>query len=213
MFEKAQKILVISAHADDMELGCGATIDKLTQAGKEVHSLVLSVNNKGAAQQYSREQIVTEAMEAGNTLGIPSDRIYIEHFENRTFPSQRQAILDKIWEYKRKLNPDFVITGAFNDMHQDHATVAQESFRAFKDCSIIAYAFDWNRIDKKVNAYSVISEENLAKKVKAIQTYTSQTDTHRAYLTEEYIRAWAFTRGVEVNAPLAEAFEVIRLVN
>ncbi len=213
MFEKANKILVISAHADDMELGCGATIDKLVSEGKDVYSLALSVNNKGKAEQYPREHIVMEAMESAKILGIPADKVFIEHFENRTFPEQRQQILDTIWKYKKQIQPDLVITGALNDMHQDHATVAQESLRAFKDCNLIAYAFDWNRLNKHVNFYSEISEKNLQNKIKAVQTYKSQTDTQRTYLSEKYLRSWAFTRGVEVGLPLAEAFEIVRIID
>ena len=213
MLKNVKKILVISAHADDMELGCGASVHKWGREGIEIFNLILSLNQKGLAEGFSREVIIEEAMVSANILGIPEKNVFIENFENRIFPEKRQVILDCLWDYRRKLNPDLIITGSLDDMHQDHITVAQESFRAFKEHNIISYGFDWNRINKQVNYYSVISEEDLRKKIAAVMSYKSQHNGRRNYFCEEFIRAWAITRGVEIKAPFAEAFSIIKFIS
>lgn len=213
MLKNVKKILTISAHADDMELGCGASINKWAEEGIEIFNLILSLNQKGLAEKYTREEITKEVMASATILGIPVKNVFIENFENRIFPEQRQLILDCLWNYRRKLDPDLVITGSLEDIHQDHITVAQESFRAFKEHNIMSYGFDWNRINKTVNYYSVISEENLKKKIAAVMAYKSQHDGRQNYFSEDFMRAWAITRGVEIKTPLAEAFSIIRLIS
>lgn len=212
MFSNAKKILVISAHGDDLEIGCGGTVHKLAKQGKEIFSLILSVNLKGKSSAFKREDVIAEIHKSGAILGIPKDHIFIENFENRVFPENRQKILDALWDHKRKINPDVVFTAALDDMHQDHVTVAEESFRAFKDQNLISYGFDWNRLEKGVDFYSVISEEDLKKKIEAALSYKSQA-TDRPYFSEEYIRSWAIARGVEIKERYAEAFQNIRLIS
>ena len=101
---------------------------------------------------------------------------------------------------------------ALDDMHQDHVTLAEESFRAFKDCNLMSYGFDWNRRNKHTNFYSILSEENLEKKVEAVMCYKSQADG-RDYFSREYIRSLALTRGIEIKEKRAEAFDIIRLIS
>lgn len=212
MFAKAKRILIVSAHADDMEIGCGGTVHKLLKEGKEIYQLVLSFNLKGTPVGVTAETIKREVYSGAKILGLKKENIFIENFENRTFPEHRQKILDTLWQYRRKLNPDVVFTQSLDDMHQDHATIAQESFRAFKECNLFCYGYDWNRLHKSADFYSVLSERDLEKKIKAIQCYKSQ-DIGRSYFDPEYIRAWAITRGVEIKERYAEAFDVIRLIS
>jgi LmbE family N-acetylglucosaminyl deacetylase len=45
--ERPQRALAIGAHADDIEFGCGATLNKWSTAGSEVHLAVLTDGSKG----------------------------------------------------------------------------------------------------------------------------------------------------------------------
>ena len=212
MLSHAKKILIVSAHADDMEIGCGGTVHKLTQEGKEVYQLILSFNMKGLSSKFTPQQIKAEVLASARTLGIKPKNVFMEKFENRTFPQYRQEILDTLWKYRRLINPDVVITMGIDDMHQDHVTVAQESLRAFKDCNMLSYGFDWNRLEKYTDFYSVLSPENLRKKIKAVMCYKSQAKG-RVYFSPEYIRSLALTRGVEIKQKYVEVFNVIRLIS
>lgn len=212
MFIEAQKILVIAAHADDLEIGCGGTVAKLVAQGKEVYQLILSLNLKGVAKGVLPAQVAGEIYKSAKILGLRKENIFVEKFENRLFPSCRQQILDMLWDYRRQIRPDTVLTMSLDDMHQDHVTVARESFRAFKDCNLLSYGYDWNRLNKTADFYSILSEEELKKKIKAVLCYGSQKDD-RPYFSSEYIRAWAVTRGVEIKEKYAEAFNVIRLIS
>lgn len=212
MFSAAKRILVVCAHADDMEIGCGGTIHRLLGQDKDIYQLILSLNLKGSSSKFSAEEVTEEVYNSAKILGFKRENVFVEKFENRVFPAHRQEILDTLCVYRRKINPDLVFTMCLDDMHQDHITVAQESLRAFKECNILSYGYDWNRLDKRADFYSVLSETDLQKKIKAVGCYKSQ-NSGRPYFSPEYIRAWALTRGVEIKEKYAEAFDVVRLIS
>ena len=46
--ESLNRVMVIAAHPDDPEFGCGATIAKWAQAGKEFTFVLLTSGDKGS---------------------------------------------------------------------------------------------------------------------------------------------------------------------
>ena len=46
--EGVERILVVSAHPDDVDFGCGATLAKWAEAGCVVHYLVCTDGSKGS---------------------------------------------------------------------------------------------------------------------------------------------------------------------
>ena len=95
-------------------------------------------------------------------------------------------------------------------MHQDHNTVANEGFRAFKHASILGYELPQNLVAFHNSAFVRLSAEDLEKKIAAVSEYKSQS--HRGYATDEFIRGLARVRGEQCNDRYAEAFELVRLV-
>lgn len=207
-----KKVLVINAHADDMEFGCGGTIAKLIEEGKEVYNLVLSLRRKTVAPDFPAEKLIQETIEAGKIIGIKEENNIIKDYENRVFPAIRQQILDEIYLQAQKIKPDLVFTTSTDDTHQDHQVTAQETFRALKHTNIISYVFPWNTVLHHANFYSVISEDNLQKKIKALQAYRSQLPG-RVYFDSEYIKSLAITQGVNIKEKYAESFEIIRWIS
>lgn len=212
MFSDAKRILIISSHADDMEMGCGGVVQKLLKQGKEVFQIILSFNFKGPSSKFTYNDILGEIFDSAEILGLKSENIFVEKFENRIFSANRQKILDVLCKYRSKLTPDMVITSSIDDLHQDHNVVAKESFRAFRDLSIISYCYNWNRLSSKYNYYCALSEEELDNKIKAILSYKSQGEG-RLYFSPEYIRSLAITQGMDIKEHYAEAFEIVRLIS
>ncbi len=131
-------------------------------------------------------------------------------FEVRCFPEQRQKILDKMIGLQKKYQPDMVFLPSANDTHQDHQTIAQEGFRAFKRTTMLGYEVPWNNLDFRTSCFVDVSENHLKSKINALDKYESQK--HRNYANEEFIRSLALTRGVQIGKRYAEAFEVVRWV-
>ena len=70
----------------------------------------------------------------------------------------------------------------------------------------------WNTIFHHLNLYSVVKEEHLEKKIKALGEYKSQ-HPGRVYFASDYISSLARVQGVNVKAQFAESFEIIRWID
>ena len=111
---------------------------------------------------------------------------------------------------KDKIEPDLVFMPSSSDIHQDHHTVYEEGLRAFKQTSILGYELPGNNLTFSTTAFIYLKEKHIVKKVAAFKKYKSQI--HRPYANEEFIRSLARTRGVQIGARYAEAFEAVRWI-
>ncbi|RMG61154.1 MAG: PIG-L family deacetylase, partial [Calditrichaeota bacterium] len=134
----------------------------------------------------------------------------IYRYPVRKFAHYRQDILEDLVKLNRELKPDLVLMPSNYDLHQDHYTVAMEGLRAFKFTSILGYEMPWNNITFTTSCFVVLEERHLQVKLDSIKCYRSQTA--RKYADEEFIKGLARTRGVQVGADYAEAFDVKRWI-
>jgi len=203
-------ILVLAPHTDDAEFGCGGTMARLLAEGAEVHYAAFSSAEKSLPTGIAPDILVREMTAAMISLGIGPERLHIFDYGVRDFPEHRQAILDDMLKLKAIIDPDLVLLPSVNDTHQDHQTVAHEGFRAFKDRTILGYEIPWNNRTFNTESFVLLDPVHVDAKVKALQCYRSQLD--RSYANEESIRSLARTRGTQIGARYAEAFEVVRWV-
>jgi LmbE family N-acetylglucosaminyl deacetylase len=111
----------------------------------------------------------------------------------------------------KSIQPDLVLLPNSTDIHQDHQTIHNEGVRAFKQTNILGYELIWNNIELKSTYFTKLDNVHIQAKVNAIMEYKSQE--FRYYHTPEFIKSLSRTRGVQVNAEYAEAFELIRWIN
>ena len=204
----AKKVLVISPHTDDGELGCGGSIAKFVEEGYEVEYVALSCCEKSVPPEYPKDILSREVKDATRVLGITQPILF--SFEVREFPKLRQEILDALIRLRNKIQPDIVFTPSRYDTHQDHKTTVEETMRAFKKCTLLGYEQPWNNITFNTLAFIPLQENQVAKKIDALKCYKTQKD--RAYLSEDFVRGLAITRGTQIEEKYAEAFEVIKWV-
>ncbi len=203
-------LLVLAPHTDDGEFGCGGTIAKMADRGTRVVYAAFSAAEKSVSPEFPRDVLRHEVRAATKILGVKDEDCLVYHFEVRRFPEQRQEILDTMIKLNSTYKPDIVLLPSPNDTHQDHHTVAHEGFRAFKRTTMLGYEVPWNNLDFRTSCFVKLSEANLQRKLDALAEYKSQAG--RTYSNDEYIRALAITRGMQIQTPLAETFEVLRLV-
>jgi len=204
------KILLLSPHTDDGELGCGGTVAKLIEQGKEVFYVAFSACEQSVLPQFPKDILITEVKAATSTLGIPEDHLILKRFDVRTFNYHRQEILDILIQLREEIKPDTVLIPSLNDIHQDHKTIAEEALRAFKFINVLSYELPWNNLNFNTCAFEVLDEKHVKTKVEALKKYQSQA--HRPYANEEFLRSQVRMRGVQVSRKFAEVFEVIRTV-
>lgn len=204
------KILLLSPHTDDGELGCGATVSKLIRQGKQVYYAAFSACEQSVLPNFPKDILISEVNAATSTLGIPSDHLKLFRYDVRTFNYHRQAILDDLIQLREEIQPDTVFIPSLTDIHQDHKTMAEEALRAFKFVNIFSYELPWNNLNFNTCAFEVVEEQDAQRKVEALAQYKSQA--HRPYANEEFLRSQMRMRGVQVAQRYAEVFEVVRLV-
>jgi len=108
-------ILAFGAHPDDIELGCGGTLAKATQAGKKVVAIDLTQGELGT--RGSAELRLEEAAKAAKILGLQAreNMGFKDGFFQNDEVHQR-ALIQKIRSYR----PDVVLCNAETDRHIDH---------------------------------------------------------------------------------------------
>ncbi len=210
MFGSKKKILVLAPHTDDGEFGCGGTISKLINEGHDVYYAAFSACQQSVLPQFPSDILITEVKAATKVLGIKPENLILFDYDVRTFGYNRQAILDDLIKLRAEINPDVIFMPEKNDVHQDHKTIAEEGLRAFKFCSVLSYELPWNNITFTTSSFIHLSEENVRTKVKALKEYQSQA--HRPYSDEDFIRSMARLRGVQIGTTYAEAFSVVRWI-
>lgn len=206
-----KRVLALSPHTDDVEFGCGATLSRLHSSGAKVLSIAFSAAEESVPDNFPRDILRSEFLLAHNELGIPSEQCRALNFQVRHFPRYRQEILEELVKINRSFEPDLVLVPSTTDTHQDHKTIADEAYRAFKKTSIWAYEVPWNQVVSRLNGFFRIEEADLNKKILAISAYKSQQ--HRTYVSSDFIRSLAVVRGSQIGCNLAEAFEVVKHVH
>ena len=204
------KILVLAPHTDDGEFGCGGSIARFVEEGKEIYYAAFSTAEESVPDPWPKDILKTEVQEATKRLGIPQANVILFHFKVRELSYHRQEILEELVKIKNDICPDLVFLPSSNDLHQDHSTVSIEGIRAFKNTTILGYEIPCNNISFHAESFIILSEENMDTKINALDAYNSQKGKN--YANEEFIRSLARARGVQIGSRYAEAFEVTRWV-
>ncbi|MCR8641091.1 PIG-L family deacetylase [Paenibacillus sp. N1-5-1-14] len=203
-----KKIVVLSPHTDDGELGCGGTIAKAIEMGHEVYYLAFTGAEISVPAGFPSDILRQEVKKATRVLGMQADHVEVLTYPVREFSSCRQEILEDLVKMNRRIQPDIVYLPSLRDRHQDHHVIANEGLRAFKSASIFSYELPWNNVEFAAQGFSEIEDRFLQRKIEALSCYESQS--HRPYMTESFLKGWANMRGVQCGKTYAEAFEIVR---
>lgn len=133
-----QNILVIGAHFDDAELGCGGTMARLAAEGKNVYKLTLTDNRTDFTQMnisIDFEDSRRDSAKACAVLGVNE----ITDFEavpcnKLEYCSEVMQRIEKII-YDKKIDTVFCHFGS--DMNQDHVAASKLSITAARHCGTI----------------------------------------------------------------------------
>lgn len=221
--ELPRRILAVGAHADDIEIGCSATLVKALEKGSEVFCCTFSAHDPF---EFPDDDIEAEWKNSIGTIGAQHSRLFkLKACKHRDFEEQRHFILSELEKIRGEFNPQMVITHSSFDTNQDHRQVHDEVVRVFKrHCTILGWEFPSNDIVFESRFFSVIAAHHLDKKYNALQCYVSQKRawdernarygyTTRGYLDMEYLSSWANIRGYQIGEKMAECFEVIRVIS
>ncbi len=210
MITKFNNILILAPHTDDGELGAGGTINYFIENGADVYYAAFSTAEESVPEGWPKDVLKTEVLRATEKLGVLKENLIVFDYKVRKLNYVRQEILDDLMKIRKEIDPELVLMPCFNDIHQDHSTVANEGLRAFKTKTILGYELIWNNLKFNTTSFVSLRKENIQKKADALKEYKSQGI--RDYMSEEFIFSLAKARGVQIGVDYAESFEVIRWI-
>lgn len=124
MAKKQLRVMVIGAHPDDCDFGCGGTAIKFAQQGHVVKFLSVTDGSAGHQSDDRKTLAARRAKEAQNsakTAGIEYEVLKFPDGELEVNLESRSEVMRKI----RRFNPDMIITHRPNDYHPDHRYTSQ----------------------------------------------------------------------------------------
>lgn len=204
--DKVETVLCLGAHSDDIEIGCGATIRKLTRErpGLAVWWVVFTADGKRKAEAKNSARAFLR--DAGKS------QVMIKQFRNGYFPFQGAVIKDFFESLKSRVKPDVVFTHYRNDRHQDHRVVSDLTWNTFRNHLILEYEIPKYDGDLGSPNFFVEVSERLAKEKadNLCRYFSTQNDKH--WFGGDTFLALMRLRGMECCAKYAEALYVRKMV-
>jgi LmbE family N-acetylglucosaminyl deacetylase len=167
-------VLVLSAHIDDAECGCGGTIARHLEQGDRVSWHTLIGKGYKVPDGWRWYVLQEEFQEAMLVLGVDNYQLY--DFDVDTVEEHIHRLRDQIYRIWKYVDPDVAYIPWSGSRHQDHAVVGkcaeQVSWRSRAE--ILQYVVPNDYLGFVPNTFSSVSEEHFKKKLEAIQCYASQ---------------------------------------
>lgn len=204
-----RRILVLSPHPDDAELGCGGTLARFMNAASPHLVLAFSwceESNPGVDLQHEWWSSLRRLSARGLTAAEYTGRM----LPVRRFSEHRQAILNVLIAVRKQFDPEVIFTPATTDLHQDHAAVTQEARRAFKHRTLLGYHLPWNEVEARYDLCVPLTADCMNVKEAALACYESQK--HRGYFELGNVDSIGRVGGLRCGHTWAETFEVLRAV-
>jgi len=201
------RVLFVGAHTDDIEHGAGGLLCKLIkQQSIDITYLCLSrcTDIPRNATILQDQEEVTRFLTSNNVT------VAMHDFPNRRLGEHAFEIRELLESVKEEFKPDLVITHWIKDIHQDHRLIAEESFRVFRNTSVISYECTRSSPEFAANYFVDLTREEVEAKIELLALYKTQANLY--YNKPDVVRALAIMRGVEVGQAFAEGYSVIRLI-
>jgi len=133
-------VLVVVAHADDLEFTCGGTVARMTREfGFDVYEYILTDNARGSFRLDAEELIAVSAKEAkraGDILGLKEVRL--EGYTDGDLDQVPMHVLrGQVMAMCREVKADIVISWdpfAPDEDHPDHRTLGMATYEAASFC-------------------------------------------------------------------------------
>lgn len=197
-----RRVLALGCHADDIEIGCGATLLALTRARPDLEVTWVVLGADGKREEEARWSA------AGFLAEAPASEVVVYGFRDGFFPYVGDQVKDAFEVLKSRLDPQLVLTHARHDLHQDHRLVSELTWNTFRDHLILEYEVP--KYDGDLGAPNVfvpVSAELAREKTERIvEAFPSQASKH--WFDEDLLLGLMRLRGMEAPSPTgyAEAF-------
>ncbi|MBA3831260.1 MAG: PIG-L family deacetylase [Chthoniobacterales bacterium] len=203
--QRANNILCLGAHADDIEIGCGGTLLKWAAERPDlnVRWVVFTAEGKRAGEARASAKAL---------LLKTSSKVIVKNFRGSFLPFQGTRIKEFLETLKESYEPDLVFTHYREDRHQDHRLLSDLAWNTFRNHLVLEYEIPKYDGDLGTPNLFVPLDRELSLRKAAHLCRHFQTQTNKHWFSEETFLALMRLRGVECGARYAEAFYCRKLV-
>lgn len=232
-FEFPERVLVIAAHADDIEFGVSGMVARWTDAGTQVTYCIVTDNSSGDNRpgtdlNWLVETRIQEAIESARIVGVTDVR----------FLGYKDGILEPTLELRRDLtrlireirpqivvtfDPTTIIAGDFYINHPDHhATGVAATYAVFPSAGsrpifpeLLDEGYEPHDVDRlylmlgNESPLKVDITETIDRKLEALRAHKSQIGDGEE--VTKMVRQWNEEDGKEAGYAYAESVRVITL--
>lgn len=201
-------ILCLGAHSDDIEIGCGGTILRLTEQHPDciVHWIVFSASGIRAAEAQRGAELFTR--------NAKIRRPVLKNFRDGFMPFVGAELKEVFENELKEISPDLVFTHNRKDAHQDHRLIAELTWNTFRDHLILEYEIPKYDGDLgQPNCFVPLEAEIYQEKIHSIMDAFESQHSKRWFREETFLSLMRL-RGMECNSAsgYAEAFYCRKMV-
>ena len=201
--ETGGRVLAFGAHPDDLEVGAGGLLARLSNEGADVTMAVVSVPTIS-------QQRTAEARAGAEIIGADLF-ILFEEKPCRVEDIPMHELVRRFDQLIGDIRPDLVITHSAHDLHWDHGLVNRATVSALRrtPCDLLAYLSspEMNAQSRSLgNCFADISKL-VEVKLEAIACHRSQLPKLDLESSRDLARAMGRISGYEY----AECYEVLRV--
>ena len=206
--DQALHILCLGCHSDDIEIGCGGTMLRLTEQypAADIRWVVFSAIGPREAEARRGAELFMGSRRSVEPL--------LKSFPDGFMPFVGAEIKAVFEELKQTISPDVIFTHSRKDAHQDHRLISELTWNTFRDHLILEYEIPKYDGDLgQPNIFVPLQEETCQRKVHYLLE-TFETQRNKRWFERETFLSLMRLRGMECNAPsgYAEAFYCRKLV-
>ena len=198
-----RRAIAFGAHPDDVEVGAGGLVAKLTAAGAQVTIVVTSIPNQYAVR---RAEATAAAAKLGAALVLPPST----ETGTRVEEVPMHALVARFERDIAAIDPELVIVHGAHDSHHDHTIVHRAVLAALRrsPCDILAYSTRLPAGASPPPPTAIVDiSDVIDAKVAAIAEHRSQFSPEFPDQRREMHRTLGTMHGVS----FAETFEVLRI--
>lgn len=206
---KPENILVFGAHPDDIEIGMGGTVAKLSRLGYKVKLVIATLPN--FTENDKKEERKMEAIRSSKVMGCPEPDFLDLPTEQMIHSRKLIGIMDK---YMLDYKPAAVFTQWVGDSHQDHQALTKSVISGSRDTTDV-YMYE-TTIPGGITEQAfrpqlfIDMTDYIEPKKSALECFESQQARCGPIWIDAIVGRAAY-RGYQLNCKYAEAFEIIRI--
>lgn len=210
------KILIIGAHHDDCEIGCGGTIARLTSEGHEVFGMVLTnsaTHFEGKGYYRTYDEALLESQRAAEVIGLRPVMLKHELADNGRLEYSTDLMREiESFLFEKKI--DQVFCHWLHDLNTDHQSAAKMAITAARHVgSVLQFRSNWYEVDRPfLGRHFIDISQHINLKIKALEQYQIEIKNRGRNWIESFVEHNKIL-GLKINRQYAECFEPVIYTN